>query len=174
MTDSEIRDMIAANLHVKVEYERLVSDEPTERGDPPGVADAVLATLERQIGTTLPGSYAQFLKVRDGFRFFDGGSHILSVADLGADWVARERAAKGEMFVEFTGADPFANGALPIMIGEDSNALLLYEPGREEGERFVEYDIVEEIDTYATLFDYIREDTELVGELVEDETSEDQ
>ena len=169
MNESELREMIAANLQVKIEYEHLVSDEPTERGDPPGVPDTVIETLERQMGQKLPKSFAQFLKVRDGFRFFDGGSHILTVADLSADWVARERAAKGEMFVEFTGADPFANGALPIVMGEDSNALLLFEPGRDEGERFVEYDIVEEVDTYPTLFDYIQGDTELVGELVEDE-----
>jgi hypothetical protein len=173
MTPNEIKQLIDENLRIKAEYERLVSDELTERGEPGGASDEMLAACEKTWHMRLPQSYRQLLQLRDGIRFFDGDSHILSTADLMQDWVRRECALKGEMFVEFSDANPFAQGALPVMIGEDSNALLLWQPSGDDGAGvFVEYDIVEQIDEYETLFDYIRDDTEIVSEMVSDEAEE--
>ena len=172
MDKNEIEQMIAANLGAKSEYDRLVSDEVTDRGDPGPATDTAIAQTERSLGRPLPDSFREFLRVRNGIRHFDGDSHILAVEEITSDWVRQECAAKAELFVEFEDNDPFAEGAIPVMIGEDSNALLLWHPGKREGGVFSEYDIVEHIDDYESLFDYIRDDTRLVESMVEEESGE--
>ena len=52
--------------------------------------------------------------------------------------------------------------ALFALVRLDAQTLLLWLPDEAGKGMFVEYDSVERIDEYATLFDYIREDTELV------------
>lgn len=172
MDQNEIQTMIAANLVAKDEYDRLVSDELTDRGNPGPASEQAILAAELVLGRRLPDSYRAFLLVRDGIRYFDGDSHILAVADLTSDWVKDVCADKAELFVEFEDSNPLAKGAIPILIGEDSNALLLWLPDEAGKGMFVEYDSVERIDEYATLFDYIREDTELVEEMVEEESGE--
>ena len=167
MTRDEIEELIAANLAAKAEYERLVDDELVDRGSPSGVSEAELVACEEVLGQRLPESYRQFLQVRDGLQYFDGDSHLLSLAALMQGWVREECAMKAELFAEFEDDNPFRHGALPVVIGEDSNAMLLWERG--DGGVFVEYDIVERIEEYASLFDYIREDTRIVGKMVEKE-----
>lgn len=169
MDQNDIREMIDANLAAKAEYDRLVFDELTDRGDPGPAGDAAIAAAERALGQPLPASYRALLQVRNGILYFDGDSHILAAEDLSRDWVARECAAKTELFIEFEGGSPFARGAIPVMIGEDSNALLLWLPDGDGGGTFVEYDIVEQVGEYETLFDYIRDDTDLVREMADEE-----
>ena len=169
MDQDDIKELIAANLAAKDEYDRLVSDELTDRGNPGPASDDAIAAAARVLGQNLPASYRALLQVRNGIRFFDGDSHILAAEELTQDWVKRECAAKAELFVEFEGSNPFAKGAIPIMIGADSNAMLLWLP---VGGVFAEYDIVEHVDDYETLFDYIEEDTGLIEEMAEEESGE--
>lgn len=169
MDQTEIEEVIAKNLAVKAEYERLVSDELTDRGDPGPASDEAIAATARALGQNLPEGYRALLQVRNGIRHFDGDSHILAVEELTRDWVKRECAAKAELFVEFEDENPLAKGAIPILIGEDSNALLLWLPERGV---FAEYDIVEHIDDYETLFDYIGENTATFERLVKKESGE--
>lgn len=169
MDHDDIKEIIAANLAAKDEYDRLVSDELTDRGNPGPASDDTIAAAARALGQNLPDSYRALLRVRNGIRYFDGGSHILAVEELVKDWVKQECAARVALFVEFEDSNPFAEGAIPIMIGADSNAMLLWLP---VGGVFAEYDIVEHIEDYPTLFDYIRENTGIFERMIKKESGE--
>lgn len=169
MDQNDIREIIAANLAAKDEYDRLVSDELTDRGNPGPASDDAIAAAERALGQRLPDSYRALLQVRNGIRYFEGDAHILAIEELVQDWVKRKCVARAGLFVEFEGGDPFAKGAIPIMIGEDSSALLLWLPDRGV---LAEYDIVQHVNDHETLFGYIQEDTKLVEEMVEEESGE--
>ena len=54
MDQNEIQTMIAANLVAKDEYDRLVSDELTDRGNPGPASEQAILAAERVLGRRLP------------------------------------------------------------------------------------------------------------------------
>lgn len=169
-TDEELRVLIARMLDRKAEYETLRFDEPFARPNPGPASEDDLRRAEAHIGKSLPSDLRRFLSLRDGFEYMDGRAKILSAADYGARWVAEALTMVDELFAEFSPDNPLRRGAFPVMIGQDSRPMVLFEFPAEGGPgEYVEYDWVEEIDRYASLVDWFESDLAVVEVLIDRE-----
>ncbi|MCU9840061.1 SMI1/KNR4 family protein [Ruegeria sp. WL0004] len=162
--------MIDRMLDRKEEYETLRFDEPFERPDPGPASSDALRRAESQIGRSLPPDLRHFLSIRDGFDYMDGRAKILGTSDYGAPWVTEALAAYDELFVEFSAVNPLRAGAIPVMLGEDTRPMVLFEtPAGGDAGEYVEYDWVEEIDRYPTLFAWLEGDLSVIDTLIDRE-----
>ncbi|SDE43272.1 SMI1/KNR4 family protein [Ruegeria marina] len=169
-TDEELRALIARMLDRKAEYETLKFDEPFERPNPGPAAEDDLRRAESLIGKPLPVDLRRFLSIRDGFDYMDGRAKILGAGEYGARWVVEAMDAMDELFTEFAAHNPLRHGAFPVMVGEDSRPMVLYEiPAGGGAGEYVEYDWVEEIDRYASLVDWLESDLAVVEVLIDRE-----
>jgi hypothetical protein len=168
MPESALEELIRELEEAKRKYDRLLLNEerPNTLGPPAGAAQ--LAELEQRLGYPLPPSYRAFLELHNGWDNFAGGSKLLAVEDHGREWV-RERIAFWDALIEDDSVNPFWCGCLPVLFGEDENHFLVMDPRtvREEGEMdFIDFDYAREFKRYATFTDFLREDLEIMRNLI--------
>jgi hypothetical protein len=152
------------------EYDDLVFDEviPHRRGKP--ATPAQLAKLGHRLGAPLPPSYRAFLELHNGWIDFSGESKILSVQDHGSEWVQDRLDDIGELCDEEGVDNWFEHGALPVLLGEDTEDVLLVDPrtARNDGEMdFIALDIIEEERRFATFTDFLRHKLDLLRRLID-------
>ncbi|MDX8350502.1 SMI1/KNR4 family protein [Cognatiyoonia sp. IB215446] len=152
-------------------YEKLVFDEDYDGvlGKPASLVH--INELEKRIGITLPQNYKAFLLRHDGWANFDGEGKLLSVGDHAAEWVKSTVAEWSDIW-ESEDPNPFANGAVPIMLGEDIENFLVLNPTKRNHENepvFELYDAMELEDTFQTFFDYLTQEFETLDEMIKDE-----
>lgn len=152
-------------------YDKLIFDEKYEGqlGKPAQNHD--IQTLEKTIGFTLPRDYREFLLRHDGWTAFDGEGKLLSVKDHSSDWVADIIAEWSDIW-ESEDPNPFAQGAVPVMLGEDIENFLVLNPTKknENGEPVFElYDAMELDDSFQTFTGYLSEELKTLQEMIHEE-----
>jgi hypothetical protein len=154
-------------------YDRLAFDEVIDhpRGKP--CTDRQLAKLEKMLGRPLPPSYRAFLEMHNGWGEFSGESRLLSVEDQRSDWVRERLDDIDELCDEEEVENPFANGALPVLLGEDTRSVLYVDPrtARPDGEMdFVALDIIEEERRFPDFTSFLEHKLGVLRRLIDKET----
>jgi SMI1 / KNR4 family (SUKH-1) len=151
-------------------YDRLAFDEEYEHKLGKPSSPTQIATLEKGLGKPLPPSYKAFLDLHNGWSDFAGDAKLLAVEDHGSEWVKERLLDLDELFDEFGGENPFNEGAIPVMLGEDSQQTLLVDPRtvREDGEMdFVALDIIEEERRFKDFTSFLQHKLNLLKQLID-------
>ena len=164
-----IDDLAAA----KRELDGLMFDEeyPHELGEP--CTPEQITKLEGILGKALPPSYHAFLELHNGWRNFNGGAKLLAVEDQTSSWVEKRKEDLDELFYEDEdNENPFNNGAIPILLGEDESDYLILDPNslHQDGEMiFIAYDYTEEEERFTDFSSFLQQQLDLHLEMIEDE-----
>jgi hypothetical protein len=154
-------------------YDRLAFDEEVEHrlGNP--CTPKQIAKLEKLLGRPLPPSYKAFMELHNGWSDLAGDAKLLAVEDHGREWVQERLDDMEELFDEFGPVNPFAQGAIPVLLGEDSQSVLYVDPRTEraDGEMdFVALDIVEEERRFNDFTAFLTHKLELLERLIAKQT----
>ncbi|MER8433107.1 SMI1/KNR4 family protein [Mesorhizobium caraganae] len=128
-------------------YDQLAFDEEYEHRLGKPCSERQIAALEKKLGKPLPPSYRAFLELHNGWADLSGDAKLLAVEDHRAEWVEEHLEDLAEIFADLDQENPFENGGLVVLLGEDSNQLLYIDPhaARSDGEMdFVALDITTE------------------------------
>jgi hypothetical protein len=158
--DEEIGNLVAALFDAKQRYSRLSYDEddPQVLGAPSSPEQ--LAQLQRILGTTLPPSYAAFLRRHNGWANFNGEAKILSVEDHRSAWL-RDRLEIVRTCIFDNPSNrpsPLERGCIPIYMGPTEPDFALFDPllRRADGELTVLcFDYAQEVARHASFYDYL-------------------
>lgn len=164
--------LIRALVDAMREYDRLAFDEEEPHEPEPPATPGQIARLERILGRPLPPSYRAFLERHNGWADFQGGARLLSVEDHQRPWVAERIRDISDLFFEDAADNPFRNGMLPVLLGEDENNYLVLDPStvRADGEMdFVMYDYGEEEERFETFTTFLEDTLDVIEALIEDE-----
>jgi hypothetical protein len=137
-----VSDLVAALR----EYDELVFDEILSHDLGVPATQGQIEALERNLGISLPPSYRVFLELHNGWSDFAGGAKLLSCEDHGSQWVS----ARIDEWADLTDddANPFAHGAIPVLLGLDESSFLVIDPREKREQR--EMDLV--------MYDYMQEE----------------
>jgi hypothetical protein len=169
---ADLRKLIDELFEAKREYDRLVSDEEGTQQLGPPASSKQIAKLVDILGAPLPPSYRAFLELHNGWRDFDGGAKLLSVEDQSSAWVKARLEQLGDRLFEDDRKNPFLNGAMPVLLGEDEHNYLVLSPRKihENGEMdFVMYDYSEEEQRFSDFTSFLQHDLDLMRELIDEE-----
>ena len=128
MTGSMALNELIARLQEAMQtFDKLLFDEsyPHELGAP--CTQAQLTQLERIFGRPAPPSYCAFISHYNGWSKFDGDAKLLAVEDFGSASVRQRLEGLSVLFYE-VGFNPFHEGCIPIMLGEDARVFLVADP----------------------------------------------
>ncbi|MGF9759338.1 SMI1/KNR4 family protein [Microvirga sp. 0TCS3.31] len=154
-------------------YDRLAFDEEYEHelGEP--CSPQQIAVLEKKLGKSLPPSYKAFIQLHNGWSHFAGDAKLLSMEDHQSEWVKERLADMEELFPEFGQENPFEQGALPVLLGEDSNQVLYLDPRtvRRDGEMdFVLLDITTEERRFPDFTSFLSHKLSLLRRMIDNQT----
>jgi len=154
-------------------YDMLAFDEEEEHelGEPCSAEQ--IKTLEKKLGKSLPPSYRTFLELHNGWSDFAGDAKLLAVEDHESEWVKERLEDLEELFNEFDQDNPFNKGAIPVLLGEDSQQCLFVEPHtvRENGEMdFVALDIIEEERRFEDFTSFLQYKLNLLNAMIDNQT----
>lgn len=154
-------------------YHRLAFDEESEHevGKPTSLQQ--LAKLEKKLGKPLPPSYKAFLELHNGWDGFAAGAKLLAADDHPSELVEERLADMRELFPEVGLENPFEKGALPVMLGEDSDLVLYIDPRttRPDGEMdFVLLDNTAEDRRFPDFTSFLRYRLDLLRRMIDDQT----
>jgi len=154
------------------DYDRLAFDEEYEHklGEP--CKKTQIDILEGKLGRPLSPGYKLFLELHNGWENFAGDAKLLSVEEQDSELVAERLLDMEELFPEFDQENPFQNGALPIMLGEDSNQVLYIDPTsvRPDGEMdFVLLDITTEEHRFPDFTSFLAYKLNLLNKMIQNE-----
>jgi SMI1 / KNR4 family (SUKH-1) len=166
----QLIEQLAEALHT---YDRLAFDEEYEHelGEP--CSPQQLAVLQEKLGRPLPPSYRAFLELHNGWADFAGDAKLLAVEDHQSEWVADRLADMEELFPEFNQENPFEQGALPVLLGEDSDQVLYLDPrtARRDGEMdFVVLDITTEERRFPDFTSFLFYKLDLLQQMIDNQT----
>src|SRR5215469_3921599 len=127
--DSELRTLIDKIAQAQVHYENLAFDEerPHALGAP--ASDEAIRSLEARLGSPLPPDYRDFLKLHNGWQNFHADGKLLAVEDQNVEWVRKKIKFWSDLW-DSEDPNPFARGALPIMLGESLHHFAVLDPTR--------------------------------------------
>lgn len=153
-------------------YDRLAFDE--EYGHPLGKPCTArqLTALEKRLGKPLPPSYRNFLELHNGWGDLSGDAKLLAVEDHDSEWVKEHLADLAEVYADLGQENPFAKGALPVFLGEQSDQALYIDPdtARPDGEMdFVALDIVTEEARFPDFTSFLANKRDLLRRLIDEE-----
>jgi SMI1 / KNR4 family (SUKH-1) len=169
---AQLQQLIGDLAEAQRTRDRLVFDEeyPHELGTPSSPQQ--LATFERILGKPLPPSYRAFLELHNGWNKFSGGAKLLGSEDHGSAWVKKRLDDLDTLFYEEEGGNPFAEGAVPVMLGEDERNYLVLDPRtvRPDGEMdFVQFDLTREERRFKDFTSYLQYRLNLMREIIDDQ-----
>jgi SMI1/KNR4 family protein SUKH-1 len=153
--------------------DQLLFDEeyPHELGEP--CSPSQIATLERILGKPLPPSYRAFLELHNGWKKFVGGARLLAVEDQESAWVKKRLEDLDTLFFEDEEAEnPFKEGVIPVLLGEDERSFLVLDPRtfRQNGEMdFVQFDLTEEERRFEDFTSFLQHKLNLTQEIIQDQ-----
>lgn len=176
----QLHSLVSDLAEAMLEYDRLAFDEEDEHQLGPPASPAQIAIFERALGAPLPPSYRSFLELHNGWSDFDGEAKLLAVEDHESPWVKERINDMSDLFFEDDGDNPFLNGMLPILLGENEDNYLVLDPStrRENGEMdFIMYDYGEEEERFSDFTSFLRDVLDVTREMIKDElegTTDDQ
>jgi hypothetical protein len=153
-------------------YDQLAFDEEYEHRLGRPCSEKQLAFLEKKLGKPLPPSYKAFLELHNGWADLSGDAKLLAVEDHRAEWVEEHLEDLAEIFADLDQENPFEKGALPVLLGEDSNQLLYIDPhtARDDGEMdFVALDITAEEGRFPNFTSFLADKLELLCVMIDGE-----
>ncbi len=167
-----LEELVQKLVDAQSEYDRLTLDEeePHELGPP--ALPGQIAKLESILGKPLPPSYRAFLELHNGWSDFSGGAKLLAIEDHERPWVKRRIRKLGDLLFGDDSKNPFVQGAIPILLGEEENSYLVLDPRsvRKSGEmKFVRYDYGQVERTFKDFTSFLRDELDLMLSLIEDE-----
>jgi hypothetical protein len=167
----QLQDLIHELAEARRKYDRLAFDEEYahELGQP--CSPNQIATLERILGKPLPPSYRAFLELHNGWNDFVGDAKLLAVEDHGSEWVKKRLLDLSTLFADF-GENPFNEGAIPVLLGNDARGFLIVDPRtvRQNGEMdFVSFHIVHEEDRFEDFTSFLQHKLNLLQERIDDQ-----
>jgi hypothetical protein len=168
---TELENLINAIREAQREYDRLVFDEVLSHELGPPADPRQIERLEEALGVALPRSYRAFLELHDGWSDFAGGAKLLSVQDHASEWVRQRIEDWGELVDK--AHDPFASGAVPVLLGTDESSFLVLDPSsrRADGEMdLVLYDYMQEERRFPNFPSYLEYRLAILRALIERET----
>lgn len=154
------------------EYDRLVFDEvlPHPLGPPASRED--IARLSRAASVPLPPGYISFLEIHNGWKNFAGESHILSTHDHFEPWT-RDVIRYWSDLWDVPHPNPFACGAVPILLGKKENLFVTAEASDEREHPpscLVMYDFMYELRRFDDFASFLEHRLMLLHALIERET----
>lgn len=168
----EIAVLVADTLAAHQELSQLQFDAPADDVLAAPASPIQLGKLSGKLGMDLPPSYRAFLELHNGWRIFEGDLAILGSDDHDVDWVKERVKEWAGLFGSLNGEDIFASWGFPIMLGETSSRVLVFDrrTRRQDGElEVVAYDNTNEDGRYPTFADVLRKDLEVTREAIEQE-----
>ncbi len=153
----DLKELIEKIVEAQRRYDSLKYDEelPHELGKP--ATDEEIASLEKRLGMPLPESYREFLKLHNGWSDFDAGGKLLSTHDHNSKWVKDKIEFWSDLWPDDED-NPFDNGAIAVMFGEDLSHFLVLDPSRVKKNGkvdFIEFEDMYESDTYKDFTEYL-------------------
>jgi len=173
MSKVQLQKLIDDLAEAMRQRDRLLFDEeyPHELGKPSSPKQ--IATLERILGKPMPPSYRAFLELHNGWNKFDGGAKLLAVEDQGSAWVKKRLEDLDTLFYEEEeGENPFKEGAIPVLLGEDELNFLVLDPRtvRQNGEMdFIQFDLTEEEERFKDFTSFLEHKLNLTREIIDDQ-----
>ncbi len=169
---ARLQELISRLVKAKAEYTRLAFDkeECFQLGKPCSAAQ--LVKLADILGKPLPPSYAAFLELHNGWDRFDGLTKLLAVEDYEKTWVKSRVSELGSLLQKYGDENPFKEGAIPILLGENEPAFTVLDPRkvRKNGEMtFVSYDLTQELDRFKDFIAFLEDDLAVTQELIQEE-----
>ena len=168
----DLMKLIKELAEAQLEYDRLISDEEEEHELGLPASSKQIAKLDSILGKPLPPSYRSFLELHNGWGDFDGGAKLLSVEDQRHKWVKERLKELGELLFEDDSKNPFLNGCIPILLGEDENNYLVLDPStvRKNGEMdFVMYDYNQEEARFNDFTSFLQHSLKVMQALIKEE-----
>jgi SMI1 / KNR4 family (SUKH-1) len=169
---AKLQKLIHELIEAKREYYRLAFDrEPRMKLGAP-CSPEQLARLAAILGKPLPPSYRAFLELHNGWDGFDGDTKLLAVEDHEQAWVKNRVKTLSSLLEEYADENPFKEGAMPVLLGEDERAFTVLDPRkvRKNGEMdFVTFDLMQEQDRFKDFISFLEDDLVVTQELIEDE-----
>jgi SMI1/KNR4 family protein SUKH-1 len=173
MDTRRLPDLIQNLLEAQVRYERLAFDEENDHPLGPPCTPQQIRSLEKRLGNALPPSYRAFMERHNGWTNFAADAKLLAVEDHSSDWVKDRLLDMQELFPDTDQEDPFQQGAMLVLIGEDSDEVLYVDPRtmRPDGEMdFVALDIVQETQRFPDFISFLEYKLDLFKRLIDRQT----
>ncbi len=170
---STLPDLIKQLSEAQRAYERLAFDEENEHPLGKPCSQKQILTLEKRLGKPLPPSYRAFMELHNGWTNFAADAKLLAVEDHKSEWVEERLLDMKELFPEADQDDPFEQGSMLVMVGEDSEEVLYVDPStvRADGEMdFVALDIVEETGRYKDFTSFLEYKLDLFRRMIDKQT----
>lgn len=169
--DSELEKLIEEIARAQVQYEDLAFDEVGSHALGPPASEEAVRSLERRLGAGLPQDYRAFLRLHDGWDHFHGDGKLLAVADQDAGWVRKKLKFWTDIW-DSEDPNPFARGAIPIMLGDSLHHFIVLDPTRPapgEAAAIVEFDSMREHKVHAGFVAYLRSELSVLRSLIDRE-----
>jgi hypothetical protein len=154
-------------------YDRLALDEEGEHKLGKPCSPKQIAALEKILGKPLPPSYKAFMELHNGWDDFSGDAKLLAVEDHKSEMVKERLLDMEELFADTDEENPFEKGAMPVLLGEDSNMCLFLDPNtiRPNGEMdYVLLDIVKEEERFKDFTSFLEYRLDLFKRMIDKET----
>jgi hypothetical protein len=119
----------------------------------------------------LPRDYRAFLKLHDGWQNFHADGKLLAVEEQDSEWVKKKVKFWSDVW-DSEDPNPFARGAIPIMLGESLHHFIVIDPTRvgPEGEaEILEYDSMQERRRHESFTAYLRSELHVLKKLIDRE-----
>jgi len=156
LNHQERTHLIAELLKAKRELDMLTLDE--DMTDPPAkpATPKEVDRFEKECGFAIDPSYREFLLLHNGWTDFDGDAAILGTKGKREEWFDETIEMIWEVFEDFGDENP-VDGAVPIVLGEDTNNYLFMWPPREGTDKavFKEYEDGKLVQLFADFDEYL-------------------
>lgn len=173
MDEDKLKVLIAEISQRQLELDKLMFDEPLPHEMAPPATSGNINRLRRLLGADIPADYRQFLEHHDGWSDFDGDGKLLATTDHWEEWV-KERVAEWGSIWDPDEDNPFASGALPVLLGPTKNSFLVIDPRRRNDADecvFVMYDFMVEEEMFSTFASYLERRLSILEALIDRQTN---
>lgn len=171
----DIEGTVAALFEAHKRYEMLILDEPYEGRLAPPAPPEALEAFESKLGFKLPADYRAFLTLHNGWSDFDGEGKLLAIEDHSSDWTQEIITNWSEIW-DSEDPNPFTEGAIPIMLGEDIENFLVMSPTKRnisDDPMFFLYNNMEIEESFDSFGEYLALELETLKEMISEETEGD-
>jgi hypothetical protein len=169
--DSELRRLINKIVREQAHYENLAFDEESHHVLGAPASDEAIRSLEARLGAPLPPDYRAFLKLHNGWQNFHADGKLLAIEDQDDEWV-REKVKFWSDLWASEDPNPFARGAIPIMLGQSLHHFVVLDPTQvrpESGTEIAEYDSMRKRAVFESFSAYLRRESDVLQRLIDRE-----
>ena len=171
MEEMQLEELVNEIALAQLRYEGLAFDEVRSHSLGLPASEEAILSLEARLGASLPADYRAFLELYDGWQNFHGDGKLLATGEQDARWVAKKMRYWTDLW-DSEDPNPFARGALPIMLGESLHYFVVLDPTRRGPDgtaAIVEYDGMQERRTLASFRELLQGELNVLQRLIKRE-----